>query len=351
MFNVVLICMSMYGLYASVKEGAEFGDASGSGIKKVPRHGASSPALRETWGDWDRYASLMRILLTNDDGIRAPGLAAMYEALVGAPAGGRARFDGPLVDVSAGAVHRSPRSVVEAIAPLDVQSAMSHGITVHEPLMVREEAVRLSDGRTVAGMSVDGRPADCVKLAISQLWPEKFGAGSRPDLVVSGMNQGANCGINVIYSGTVAAALEGAFLGVPSIAVSLRIGKGRPRFDLAAERARRAIELLIAEGLPAPHECLNINVPLTEEEGSEEMPEVVVCPMNTHGLVDKFERRVSPYGDVYYWAAGHGLEFHGTEKGSDVEELLAGKITVTPLGYDLTKREGVGRWRGRVGRK
>ncbi len=282
----------------------------------------------------------MRILLTNDDGIRASGLAAMYEALAGLRGGG------PLLDVSPGAVHRSPRSVVVPIAPQTVQSATSHGITFHEPLMVQEETVRLFDGTQVAGIAVDGRPADCVKLALSQLWPERFGVGSSPDLLVSGMNQGANCGINVIYSGTVAAALEGAFLGVPSIAVSLQLAKGKPRFDVAAAWARRTMEMLISRGLPQPHECLNINIPVTESEGP--MPEVVVCPMNTHGLVDKYEKRVSPQRDVYYWAAGHGLDFHGTNEGSDVQALLRRCITVTPLSYDLTNQGALEKWKQRL---
>lgn len=289
----------------------------------------------------------MRILLTNDDGIRAAGLAALYEALVDAPGpDGSTRFGGPLLDHTAGAVQRSPRSIVVPIAPLTVQSAMSHGITFHDPLMVHEDTVPLSRGGTVPGIAVDGRPADCVKLAVSQLWPERFGEGSKPDLLISGMNQGANCGINVIYSGTVAAAIEGAFLGVPSIAVSLHLGKSKPRYDIAAAFARRTIERLIAGGLPQPHECLNINIPITEAEGP--MPPIVVCPMNTHGLVDKYEKRVSPQGDVYYWAAGHGLDFRGTIDGSDVESLLKRCITVTPLWYDLTSHGGLGKWRERL---
>src|SRR5262249_37795766 len=152
------------------------------------------------------------------------------------------------------------------------------------------------------GLAVDGRPADCVKLAISSLWPERFGKGSRPDLLISGMNAGANCGINVIYSGTVGAALESAFLGVPSIAVDLHIRPGKPRFDIAARHAAAVIERLVAGGLPAPHECLSINIPVTQEDGP--LPPIRVCPMNTHGLVDSYERRMSPAGEAYYWATG-----------------------------------------------
>lgn len=302
----------------------------------------------------------MRILLTNDDGLRAPGIVAMYDALMGHAD----MFDAPIGGAD---------TEVVPIAPLTVQSATSHGVTFHEPLMVRDEQVT---GR-MRGIAVDGRPADCVKLAVSALWPERFGAGEVPDLIVSGMNAGANCGINVIYSGTVAAALEGAFLGVPSIAVSLHLGTGRPLFDQAAAHARIAIERLIEDGVPQAHECLNINIPRTETDGANAqrsmesairtyessqavpehlgapsdphlMPPISVCPMNKHGLVDRFERRESPAGDVYYWSAGYGLDFTGTDEGSDVALMFEGHITVTPLSYDLTDEARLGRWRGRV---
>lgn len=269
----------------------------------------------------------MRILLTNDDGLRAPGIAAMFDALVDA----RGTFGGALGEP------------VVPIAPLTVQSATSHGVTFHQPLMVRTERVN----ERMSGVAVDGRPADCVKLAIAELWPERFGAGSRPDLLISGMNAGANAGINVIYSGTVAAALEGAFLGIPSIAVSLHLGAGRPDFALAAEHARRAIEIVIRDGLPARHAALSINIPVTER-GDEAMYPVRVCAMNTHGLNDKYEKRTSPGGEVYYWAAGSGLDFRGTDDGSDVHLLWERNITVTPLRYDLTKKSVMEAWRRRV---
>jgi 5'-nucleotidase len=272
----------------------------------------------------------MRILLTNDDGIRAPGIIAMHAALVDAPG----RLGGPMTDRSPGAVTRSPRSVVFTVAPLSVQSATSHGVTFHVPLMVRDEQVTPD----FAGTAVDGRPADCVKLAIANLWPDRFGEGQRPDLVISGMNAGANCGINVIYSGTVAAAIEAAFLGVPSIAVSLMLGAGRPNFDLAASWARRVIDRLLAPGPLRPHQCISINLPLSEGAHPDApLPPVRVCPMNTHGLVDRYERRETPSGNAYYWATGHGLDFHRTEHGSDVELLKQGCVTVTPLMFDLTQ--------------
>lgn len=273
----------------------------------------------------------MNILLTNDDGLRAPGIEALYEALVGGAA--------PL------------GNIVVPIAPLTVQSATSHGVTFHTPLMVREERLGWGGHAAMTGTAVDGRPADCVKLAVANLWPDRYGAGTKPDLLISGMNAGANVGINVIYSGTVAAALEGAFLGIPSIAVSLTIGRGTPNFELAARHARRAIEAVLAGGLPRAHECLSINIPQTDLTAPATQTShypIRVCPMNTHGLNDKYERRVSPSGEVYYWAAGYGLDFKNTDEGSDVQMIMQRCITVTPLRYDLTKVEELSEWRGRL---
>ncbi|MBK7406501.1 MAG: 5'/3'-nucleotidase SurE [Phycisphaerales bacterium] len=276
----------------------------------------------------------MRILLTNDDGIRAPGIVALHHALAG---GG---------DAGAFRPHGRPLAALFPVAPLTVQSATSHGVTFHEPLMVRPVTV---DER-MRGLAVDARPADCVKLALTCLWPEHFGEGSRPDLVISGMNAGANCGINVIYSGTVAAALEAAFLGVPAIALSLQLGDGEPDFDCGALHARRAVEAVLAHGPLAPHTCLSINIPPChhDDPARHDPRPIRVCPMNTHGLNDGYERRVSPAGDVYYWANRSGLDFRQTDPGSDVHELLAGAITLTPLKYDLTSYERLHLWQAEL---
>lgn len=301
----------------------------------------------------------MKILLTNDDGIRAPGIMALYDALLGTPLHKGVRGGGVVSDIM-------------VVAPLTVQSATSHGVTFHTPLMARTELLRTPAGASPVGIAVDGRPADCVKLAIANLWPERFGAGSKPDLIVSGMNAGANCGINVLYSGTVAAAIEGAFLGIPSIAVSLRLGRGKTRFDLGAQRARAALEKVLALATSSAllsHEILSINIPTTEEpwpagQGPTSVPELAgvakhdasakdpfamppirVCPMNVHGLVDKYEPRLNPSGEQYFWAAGHGLDFHATEPGTDVDLLMQGYTTITPLKYDLTRHEGLSRWK------
>lgn len=285
----------------------------------------------------------MRVLLTNDDGIRAPGIIAMHDALLSPPLRASTKPGPP-----------STLSDLFVAAPLTVQSATGHGVTFHVPLMVSHH----DNGQGMQGVAIDGRPADCVKLAVSSLFPDRFGPSAKPDLLISGMNNGANCGINVIYSGTVAAALEGAFLGIPSIAVSMLRGSGKTRFDIAAARARHALDLILARGLPRKHECLSINIPLTEDPPAnsgkkplslnDPMPPIRLCPMNTHGLVDKYEKRLSPTGETYYWAAGHGLDFHATEPGSDVDLLKQGFITITPLTYDLTSRPTLEPWAARI---
>ena len=262
----------------------------------------------------------MRIMLTNDDGIHAPGIVALHEALN---------------------AHESTPALGEVIvvAPLTVQSATGHGITFRSPLLAHEVDVNSA----MRGIAVDGRPADCVKLGLSSIWPERFGPGSRPDLVVSGMNMGANVGINVLYSGTVAAALEAAFLGVPSIAVSLHHSTTRPRYDIAAKFARQVIDRVLASGVLKSHGCVNINIPLTEREGP--LPAIRVCPMNTHGVVDAFDKRKNPMGETYYWSSGTPMEFHGTEPGTDVAAMGKREISITPLKYDLTDERLIEAWR------
>jgi len=271
----------------------------------------------------------MNILLTNDDGLHAPGIESLHAQLIGSDH------------------HPDPLGEVYTVAPLTVQSATSHGITFHSPLMTKDSSIN-----NHPAVAVDGRPADCTKLALTNLWAEKYGQGSRPDLVISGMNAGANCGINVLYSGTVAAAIEAAFLGVPAIAVSLHLDKElqsdrpNPDFDFAAQIARRVIDQLLAGGLPNPHEVLSINIPATGRL-TEDAP-IKVCPMNTHAMIDRFDERLSPSGERYFWASGSGLDFHGADAGTDVPELLEGVITVTPLSYDLTDRARMGFWSDRV---
>jgi 5'-nucleotidase len=261
----------------------------------------------------------MRILLTNDDGIDAPGIAALFDAIHGL-------------------------GEVRVVAPADMQSASSHGITFHRPLMLREA----QPNPRMRGIAVEGRPADCVKLAMRSLWQEWYGPGARPDLVISGMNAGANVGINVIYSGTVGAAVEAAFLGVPSIAVSLHLGApGKAHFARAAQIARVAIDRILEHPLDA-HRVMNVNVPRTESADAP-MPPIRVVSMNTAAGTDGYERRVAPDGRTYYWPNGNGMEFFHTAEATDVEALSQRAVTVTPLWYDLTEHATLEAWRGRLG--
>lgn len=256
----------------------------------------------------------MRILLTNDDGIRAPGIIALHKALKGL---------GELV----------------VIAPKTVQSAMSHGITYTAPLMT--ERIEVTEG--MSGLAVDGRPADCVKLAMRALWEEQFGPDSAPDLTISGMNSGANVGINIIYSGTVAAAIESAFLGVPAISVSLYLAdRNTICYDRAAEIARNTIDRVLENTL-LPNEVININIPICESNDLP-MPTVKVVEMNAAGDMSHYDKRISPDGRIYYWSAGDGMAFSHTAQGSDVEALKQGCITVTPLDYVLTDTSRIDLW-------
>src|SRR5918911_3636112 len=169
----------------------------------------------------------VRILLTNDDGVYAPGLRALRKEL-------------------------QKLGEVTVVAPAAEQSAVGHSITLLTPLLVQDV---VDEDHRPMGWAVEGRPADCVKLALLELLPEP------PDLVVSGLNAGSNAGINVLYSGTVAAAIEGAFFQRTSIAVSLEYTRPKPLdFGRAAELARQVIEQVMARR-PAPGALFNVNIP------------------------------------------------------------------------------------------
>ena len=251
----------------------------------------------------------MRILLTNDDGIFAPGLAALERAMR------------PFGDVSVS-------------APSTEQSGVGHAITFLTPLTAKE----VFEGDRRRGWAVDGSPADAVKLGISEFCPE------RPDLVVSGINSGLNAGINVLYSGTVAAAIEGAFFGITSIAVSLE-WDDHANFARAAEIATDVIRGLLDRKPPAGS-LFNINIPTRALTGT---PELRVVPMSIARYGEAFERRVDPRGRSYYWATNDPPPTPSPHE-SDVTALAAGKVTLTPLDYDLTHRGGLddlaaGPWR------
>jgi len=242
----------------------------------------------------------MLILLTNDDGIFAPGLAALERVL--------------------------PRlGEVRVAAPSTEQSGVGHAITFLTPLTAKE----VFDGPRSRGWAVDGSPADAVKLGIGQFLPR------RPDLVVSGINGGLNAGINVLYSGTVAAAVEGAFFRITSVAVSLEFDE-HADFDRAAEIAVEVIEQLLRRR-PVAGSLFNLNIPTRALAGS---PELRVVPMSTVRYGEAFERRVDPRGRPYFWATNDPPPPPSPEE-SDVTSLAAGRVTLTPLDYDLTHRASI----------
>jgi 5'-nucleotidase len=174
---------------------------------------------------------------------------------------------------------------------------------------------------------VEGSPADCVKLAVSEFCRE-------PDLIVSGINGGLNLGINVLYSGTVAGATEGAVFGIKSVAVSLEYDE-HAKFDAAAEMAVRMIEQILAIRESAAHTLYNINIPTV---ALERQSEVRIVPMATVGWPAEFDRRVDPKGRRYYWAMGTPAIPVAGEM-TDLEAWQKGYVTLTPLRIDRTERE------------
>jgi len=237
------------------------------------------------------------ILLTNDDGIYAPGLAALDRKMR------------QLGDVC-------------LLSPATEQSGVGHSITYLTPLIVKE----VFHGEQRWGWAIEGSPADCVKLGVTEF------CDRTPDLVVSGINGGLNAGINVLYSGTVAAAIEGAFFGITSVAVSLEFNE-HAQFDKAARLARIVIEQILEKKSPEP-QLYNLNIPTTALEGT---PQVRTVPMDVTRYGDKFEQRHDPWGREYYWLTGappKSTEAHET----DLSALAKGHVALTPLDYNMTRK-------------
>ncbi|RUM87616.1 MAG: 5'/3'-nucleotidase SurE [Thermodesulfatator sp.] len=232
----------------------------------------------------------MKILLTNDDGIYAEGLCALYRAL-------------------------SPEHEVVIVAPEAERSAVGHAITLSDPLRVRV----IRQGREFWGYAVKGTPTDCVKLAFYELV-------GPVDLVVSGINRGANVGINVLYSGTVSAATEAAILGMPALAVSLA-AYTQEDYCFAAYFTSTLVENL---PLSTPF-CLNVNIPHLP---AHLIKGVKITRQGTRKLQERFEKRLDPHGNVYYWQCGE--RFLEDDPDTDVVALEAGYISITPLTHDLT---------------
>lgn len=235
----------------------------------------------------------MSILLSNDDGVGAPGLAALRDAF-------------------------EELDEVWVVAPDRDQSAVSHSVTLYRPLRLDQIGPRT--------FAVDGTPTDCINLAVNGVLRE------RPRLIVSGINNGANLGDDVTYSGTVSAAMEGTLLGIPSIAVSLVTDGERPSdFRLAASFACRLAATLLASEIPADT-LLNVNVPNIPEE---ELRGFSLTRQGKRRYGDAIVEKIDPRGRKYYWIGGDKLDFVEAE-GTDFSATRAGYISVTPLHLDLT---------------
>ncbi len=241
----------------------------------------------------------MRFLLTNDDGIYAKGLNALYKEL-------------------------SKEADCLIVAPEIEQSAVGHAITIARPLMVR----RATKNDVFLGYAVCGTPADCVKIGITELSDKPV------DMVVSGINRGGNAGINVLYSGTVSAATEGAILGFPSMAVSLDTHK-EADFTYAAKFARKMTRLILRAPKQFQGSAINVNIPCIPRE---KIKGVVVVRQAQSNIVETFEKRVDPRENIYYWFAKESQAAR-KQKDTDVGALAAGYITITPIQFDLTRHD------------
>lgn len=238
----------------------------------------------------------LKILVSNDDGIDAPGINALAREM-------------------------KKIGEVTVIAPDKQRSAVGHAITMNYPL----RASKFSKNGEFFGYAVEGTPADCVKLAIRSLLPE------RPDILVSGVNHGSNTAINIIYSGTVSAATEGTILGIPSIAFSLATYGPNPDFRYAAIFARKLAGMVAKTGLPDAT-LLNVNIPAVRKG---DIAGVRVTRQGKTRWDDTFDVRRDPNDNEYYWLAGK-LEVMDHSDDTDEIAVKNNYISITPIQYDLT---------------
>ncbi len=248
----------------------------------------------------------LKILLTNDDGIYAKGLYCLYREL-------KEDYD------------------ISIVAPYSEMSAVGHAITLNSPLRVQEI---YRDGNFY-GYAVTGTPADCVKIAVQELLKDDL-----PDIVLSGINLGSNVGIDVLYSGTVSAATEGAYFGIRSAAMSLATRQD-PDFSFASRFSRQVIEFLLKNHFDRGI-SLNINIPAIPEE---RIKGVVFTRQAITQYREYFEKRVDPRGNTYYWLAGEIIAEENGRPDTDILALKNGMITITPISCDLTSNKELERLR------
>lgn len=240
----------------------------------------------------------MKILITNDDGIEAPGLVVLAESL-------------------------KEIGEVTIVAPLQEQSAVGHAITMQLPLRV----IDYKKNGSFFGYAVSGTPADCVKIGIRNIMK------SPPDLVVSGINHGSNTAINIIYSGTVSAAREAAIMDIPSMAVSVTNHEAT-NFHFAGKITRLLAKQLAGKDLPLGT-LLNVNVPDVPED---QIAGIKLTRQGKSKWDDIYEQRIDPYGKNYYWLTGNLMEVD-TEIETDQAAIRKNYVSVSPIHFDLTDYE------------
>lgn len=248
----------------------------------------------------------MNILISNDDGIAANGIRVLTDEL-------------------------SKKHNVYVVAPDRERSAAGHSLTLHTPLRVEElEDAKIGAKRTWV---TTGTPGDCVKIAISAI----LGKDEQPDVVISGINHGPNLGADILYSGTVSCAMEGAMLGVPSIAVSLAsMNANYDDFKYCAHFTSLLLDKLKGFNFP-PKSILNVNVPLLPEE---DIAGVAITELGRKMFTDAYEKRIDPRGKVYYWMAGELIN-EPQDSVTDIAAVRNNKISITPVTYEMTRHETI----------
>jgi len=242
----------------------------------------------------------MRILISNDDGVHAIGLRTLAERL-------------------------SFEHEVYIIAPDRERSAAGHALTLHKPLRIEQVVMGFE---VAAAWETTGTPGDCIKIGVSSILEKK------PDLIISGINHGPNLGADVLYSGTVSAAMEGAVLGIPSIAVSLTNGSCQSAdFIYAADFVVNFVNNIVNINFPKKT-ILNINIPSI---AASEITGVQITRLGTRMYTDSYEKRIDPRGKVYYWLAGEIVDTID-EDGTDITAIRGNKISITPVTFEMTHK-------------
>lgn len=244
----------------------------------------------------------MNILVSNDDGIYANGIRALVEAL-------------------------STEHDVYIVAPDRERSAAGHSITLNTPLRVEELTPKYGSKKSWA---VSGTPGDCVKIAISAILSEN----QMPDLVISGINHGPNLGFDILYSGTVSCAIEGAMMGLPSIAVSLSSNSSDLEdYKFTGTFVNSIIPKLKSFTFPAKS-ILNINVPSVSVE---DIAGIAITEMGGRMFTDNYEKRIDPRGKTYYWMAGE-LNTEQVNSNTDISAIRNNQISITPITFEITRK-------------